>query len=83
MKYEFSEHARDMLKEREIKEAWIEQTLERPDRKEEREDDTIHYIKAIEEYGGRYLHVVVNPGAESQRIVTLFFNHRLGRKYEA
>ncbi len=35
--------------------------IEDPERKEMKEEGTVHYIRAIEQYGGRYLHLVVNP----------------------
>lgn len=76
--YEFSEHAYDMLKERDIKESWVRLTLEGADKEEVKEDGTIHHIKSIEEYGGRYLRVVVNATVHPQRIITLFFDRRLG-----
>ena len=78
--YQFSEHAYDMLKERNIKESWVKGALEKPSKKEAKENGTIHYIKSIEEYGGRYLRVIVNPDAHPQKIVTLFFNRRLRRQ---
>jgi hypothetical protein len=40
----------------------------------------IHHIKAIPEHGGRFLRVVVNPHVQPGRIVTLFFDRRLGRQ---
>jgi len=80
IKYEFSEHAYDMLKERNIQEAWVKLTMENPEKKELKDDGTIHYIRAIEEYGGRYLRVVVNPDVTHGRIITLFFDRRLRRR---
>lgn len=78
--YKPSKHAYDMLQEREIKESWLKLVMEHPERKEFKNDGTIHYIGPIEEYGGRYLRVVVNPDVEPQKIVTLFFDRGLGRK---
>jgi len=77
--YEFSEHALDMLKERNIREAWVKLTMEAPE-KQEKYGSMVHYIRAIEEYEGRYLRVVVNSDVKPQRIVTLFFDRRLRRK---
>lgn len=77
--YEFSEHAFDMLKERNIKEAWVKLAMEIPE-KREGHGGIVHYVRAIEEYGGRYLRVVVNSDVKPQRIVTLFFDRRLRRK---
>jgi len=69
-----------MLKERNIQEAWVKLTMENPEKKELKDDGTIHYIGAIEEYGGRYLRVVVNPDVTPERIITLFFDRRLRRR---
>ncbi|GIW52261.1 MAG: hypothetical protein KatS3mg081_1616 [Gemmatimonadales bacterium] len=53
--------------------------MEDPEREEVMEDGTVHYIRAIAEYGGRYLRVVVNPSAKPQRVVTVFFDRRIRR----
>ena len=78
--YIYTEHATDMLKEREIKEKWIKETLKIPDTKETKADGTVHYIKKIEEYGDRFLRVIVNPKIAPQKIVTLFFDRTLRRQ---
>lgn len=78
--YIFSEHAHDMLLERKIREKWVKLTLTDPDDSKEPDDGTIHYIKCIKEYNNRYLRVIVNPSSEPVKIVTLFFDRRLGRK---
>jgi hypothetical protein len=77
IEYEFSEHAYVMLRERNIEEAWVQSVMQNPDKKELKDDGTIHYIRAIEQYEGRYLRVVVNPKASPQRIVTIFFDRRM------
>ena len=76
--YEFSGRARDMLNERKIRESWVKLVVEDSERKEPKDDGTIHYIRAVEEFGGRYLRVVLDPNVEPQKIVTLFFDRRLG-----
>ncbi|MGC8654242.1 MAG: hypothetical protein ACP5US_09665 [Candidatus Kryptoniota bacterium] len=35
--------------------------IEDPERKELKGDGTVHHIRAIEQCGGRFLRVVVNP----------------------
>ncbi len=55
-------------------------TIQTPDRYEESEDGKGHYIKSIPEHGGRFLRVVVNPSVSPNRILTVFFDRRLGRK---
>ena len=77
--YEFTDHAYDMLKERNIREEWVRLAIEEPEREEKAEDGTVHYIRAIEQYGGRYLRVVVNPDARPRKIVTVFFDRRIRR----
>ncbi len=72
-----SQHARDMLEEREIPEEWMWRTIDEPDQTEIGADGNTHYVKAIPEYGGRFLRVVVNPHVQPERIVTLFFDRRL------
>lgn len=75
--FEFSSHARDMLQERHVPEEWVQRTFRSPDYTEVGADDNIHYIKAIPEFGGRLLRVVVNPNQTPIRVVTLFFDRRL------
>ncbi len=77
MEYELSSHARDMLLERAIPEEWVSRVLNYPDRTVVGEDYNRHYIKAIPEFGGRYLRVVVNPQWEPIRVVTFFFDRRI------
>lgn len=76
----FSKHARDVMGERHIPEEWVLRAIAAPDRIDSRADGTAHYIKAIPEHGGRFLRVVVNPGVVPQRVVTAFFDRRLGRQ---
>jgi hypothetical protein len=77
LEYELSEHASVMLRERNIQEAWVKSAMENPDKKELKDDGTVHYIRAVEQYEGRYLRVVVNADAKPQRIVTVFFDRRM------
>ncbi len=77
---EFSKHARDVMRERNIPQAWVRRTTDAPDRADAAADGTRHYIKAIPEHGGRFLRVVVNPAFTPQRVVTVFFDRRLGRQ---
>ncbi|MFQ5895471.1 MAG: DUF4258 domain-containing protein [Nitrospinota bacterium] len=79
IEHEFSQHARDMLKERNIREAWVRLAVENPEKREPKEDGTVHYIRSIGEHGGRCLRVVVNPAVQPPRILTLFFDRRLGK----
>lgn len=72
----FTTHARDMLKEREISEQWVLDTIRLPDEKTLKSDGNVHYFKSLPERENRILHVVVNENAEPSRIVTLFLDRR-------
>jgi hypothetical protein len=78
--FEISEHARQMLEERGILEAWLRRTVDSPDRVEVGTDRNYHYVKAIAEHGDRFLRVVVNPYVNPRRVVTRFFDRRLRRQ---
>ena len=80
MDIEFSKHAQEVIRERHIPEDWVRRTIAQPDRHEAPPDGTMHYIKAIPEHGERYLRVVINPAVTPQRVVTVFFDRRLGRR---
>ena len=77
---QFSIHAVEMLKERNISEEWVEVTIRNPDRVESGLDGNDHFIKPILEYEGRFLRIVVNKQINPNRAVTVFFDRRLGRK---
>ena len=77
LKYEPSNHAGDMLLVRAVSEEWVVRAINSPDRTEVGEDHNEHYIKAIPEFGGRFLRVVVNPQQDPIKVVTLFFDRRI------
>ncbi len=76
---EDSIHFADMLREREIKREWVNAALESPDRTEDHDDGTRHFIKQIPEFGNRWLRVVVNVAGFPEKRVTAFFDRRLRR----
>jgi hypothetical protein len=76
---EDSIHFADMLRERGIKRDWVNAALESPDRTEDHDDGTRHFIKQIPEFGNRWLRVVVNVIVFPERRVTAFFDRRLRR----
>ena len=80
IEYNFSNHARDMMIERNISEVWVRKTLSDPDYSEEKEDGTIHYVKAIAEYDGRFLRVIVNP--QNMIVITFFFDRKFKRRQD-
>lgn len=73
----FSEHAYEMLIERNIRESWVRLAMENPERTQAMEDGTVHYIRPIAQHGGGYLRVVVNPHVEPPRVVTVFFDRTM------
>jgi len=74
--YIFTTHARDMLKERNILEQWVLQTINEPDEKDFGTDGNTHYYRSLVERESRTLHVVVNETITPNRIVTLFLDRR-------
>ena len=80
MDIEWTRHAREMLEERSIEEEWVLRAIRNPDRTEMREDGNKSYVKAIAEFGDRYLRVVVKEDISPNRVITVFFDKRLGRK---
>ncbi len=77
--FEFSSHARDMMIERRIPEEWVWRAINTLRTKKTGMDGNVHYTKSIREREGRVLHVVVNPNVLPHRIVTFFFDRRLGK----
>jgi len=78
--FNLSSHARAMMQERGIDEAWLWRTLETPDKKRRGTDGNMHYTKTIRERDGRVLRVVVNADVQPNLVVTVFFDHRLSPK---
>ena len=75
---EFSRHFEDMVIERGILLEWVTITISSPERTEQRDDGTRHYLRRIPENGNRWLRVVVNVERDPSRGVTAFFDRRLG-----
>jgi len=75
--YEFTKHAVNMIYEREIDISWLENTIDNPDKTEFINNEEIHYIKQIKEFGNRYFRVFVNPYSRPQKIITMFFDRRI------
>lgn len=77
--YVLTSPAAIMLSERGINEDWGWARIESPDNVQELEDGTTHYTKSFAENQMRILRVIVNASVEPKRIVTVFFDRRLGR----
>jgi hypothetical protein len=77
--FELSVHAHHQMQERNILELWIEETLADPEKLLFLADShgNTHYLKRIQDFGDRWLRVVVNPNLTPKRIVTIFFDRRV------
>ena len=69
-----------MLRERAIPMAYIKSSLAKPEKTEERDDGTKHFLRRIPEYGNRWLRVIINVSATPNKAVTAFFDRRLRGK---
>ena len=76
--YELSDHAIDVLAEREIATAWVVGVLAAPERTErDRSDpDLLHALGRIAERDNRVLSAVYNASMRPPRIVTVYFDRR-------
>ena len=70
-------HARSMMHERMIREDWVINTVNSPDRTEERRADERHHLKQIPQAGEKTLRVIINPTTIPPRVITVFFDRRV------
>ena len=75
--FQFTNHAINMVSERNIQDEWISAALNQPDKIEFINNEELHYIKQIKENGNRFLKIVVNPFSQPKRIITIFFDRRI------
>lgn len=73
----FTEHAQDMLKERNIKESWVWDVIKYPTKKTIEDDGNLHYLGTVQEYENKVLRVVVNGNCKPKKVVTIFFDRRV------
>lgn len=78
MDYVLTEHAHDALEKRKIPVAWMERTLDAPERIEDdpADPDLEHRLARIPEFGHRVLRVIVNPKKTPVHVVTVFIDRR-------
>jgi hypothetical protein len=76
--YDLSDHARDVIIERDIETAWVVRVLRHPERTDADRDDPAltHALGRIVERDGRVLRVVYNASVNPPRIVTVYFDRR-------
>ena len=58
---------------------WVQRTANKPQKVEDHEDGTRHYLCQIEEHDNRWRRVIVNIEVTPERAVTTFFDRRLRR----
>ena len=82
MNYELTQHARDVLEERQISLAWLELVLDHPTLIEPSTDDPEleSRLGPIREFGARVLRVVVNKQVVPQRVVSVYFDRAMKGK---
>ncbi|MGA2052214.1 MAG: DUF4258 domain-containing protein [Opitutales bacterium] len=82
MDYELTQHARDVLEERNIPLAWLERALAQPALVAPSATDTTLESRfiAIPEFGHRVLRVVVNKSAFPVRVVSVYFDRTMKGK---
>ena len=82
MRLALTQHARDVMEEREIPPDWVKKVLTSPERIEADADDPDleHRMAHISEHGGRVLRVVLNAKSRPLRVVTVYFDRTMRRK---
>ena len=74
---QYTQHFKDMLKERSIPVSLIKCTLTEPEKIEDRADGTRHFLRRIPKHKNRWLRVIVNITVVPNKVVTAFFDRRL------
>ena len=79
MDYTLSQHAADVMQERDIKQDWLEAALAAPALRQPHESDpSLSYaLLPIEEKDGRVLRVVYNHSIEPWKVVTVYFDRTM------
>ncbi|MEX2490533.1 MAG: DUF4258 domain-containing protein [Nitrospirales bacterium] len=83
MDYQLTEHARESLRKRpSIRIEWVEQVLLQPERVEpDRIDPELeHRMRRIQEAGERVLRVIVKKTSNPIRVITCYFDRKMGRQ---
>ena len=82
MPYELSQHARDVIEERQISLDWLERVLVRPTLIEVSATDPEleSRFARIPELGDRVLRVVVNTQVVPERVVSVYFDRKMKGK---
>ncbi len=82
MNYELTQHARDVIQERQISIDWIERVLASPTLIEASNTgpELESRFARIPEFGNRVLRVVVNTQVVPERVVSVYFDRKMKGK---
>ena len=82
VKYELTQHASNVLKERGIAVEWMERVLAKPRLMQPSlsDPDLMMRFDTIAEFGNRVLCVVVNTRVVPERVVSVYFDRRMSGK---
>ena len=82
MDYELTQHASEVILEREIKIQWIDLTLNSPEfiEKDSEDEELEHRFRRIKENGNRVLRVVLNTARKPIRLVTVYFDRTMEKR---
>ncbi len=75
-RFVYTKHAQDMLGERDLKQEWVELTVDQPEAVETDpgRPGVVRAFRAIPERGGRILRVAYTLVGKTTHIVTVFFD---------
>ncbi|CAI2718672.1 DUF4258 domain-containing protein [Nitrospina watsonii] len=76
MAYQLTQHAKDMLQEREIAVEWLEKVLDKPRAvyPDPVDDALEHRLGVVTEAQGRVLRIVVDARVQPIRVITVYFD---------
>ena len=82
MKYELTEHAKNILGERKIPIAYVERVIQNPELslQDEIDPNIEHRLGRIHEYDNRVLRVVINKNIDPIRVVTVYYDRTMRGK---
>jgi hypothetical protein len=78
MEYRLSKHALDVIKERNIKERWVRNTIDTPSLKIFKSENELILFSTVQENESRCLKVVINPTLKI--VVTAYFDRNMRKK---
>lgn len=82
MDFTLSNHAEDVIREREIRLEWVNEALTHPAKMEPdpADGELVHALRPIAEHDGRVLRVIYNRTRTPLHIVTVYFDRAMKGK---